>query len=58
MHWCVMLLRQSNDSLTDLAQVGEIIAEPWDLSAQLFEAVLVENYRDEDGAVCAVIARG
>ncbi|RDX40998.1 hypothetical protein OH76DRAFT_1412509 [Lentinus brumalis] len=39
------------------ALVGEIIAEEWDLSRPLWDTVIVENYRDEDG-VCAVVARG
>ncbi|KAI0372646.1 hypothetical protein BV20DRAFT_1034364 [Pilatotrama ljubarskyi] len=40
------------------ALVGEIIAEPWDLTRPLWNTVLVENYHDEDGAVSAVVARG
>ncbi|KAI0657933.1 wax ester synthase-like acyl-CoA acyltransferase domain-containing protein [Cubamyces menziesii] len=40
------------------ALVGEVIAEPWDLSRPLWDTVIVENYHDEDGAVCAIIARG
>ncbi|KAI0644284.1 wax ester synthase-like acyl-CoA acyltransferase domain-containing protein [Trametes meyenii] len=40
------------------ALVGEVIAEPWDLSRPIWDTVIVENYHDEDGAVCAIIARG
>ena len=38
-------------------QVGEFVAQEWDLSRPLWDTIIVENYRDEDG-VCAVIARG
>ncbi|KAI0819567.1 wax ester synthase-like acyl-CoA acyltransferase domain-containing protein [Trametes gibbosa] len=38
--------------------VGGFIAEPWDLDKQLFQTILVQNYHDENGAVCAVIAKG
>ncbi|KAJ2974233.1 hypothetical protein NUW54_g11923 [Trametes sanguinea] len=40
------------------ALVGDFIAEPWDLSRPLWDMILVENYHDDDGAVCAVVARG
>ena len=38
-------------------QVGEFVAQEWDLSRPLWDTIIVENYKDEDG-VCAVIARG
>lgn len=38
--------------------MGEFIAQDWDLSRPLWEMVLVENYRDDEGAECAVISRG
>ena len=38
-------------------QVGEFIAEEWDLSRPLWDTLLVENYRGEDGA-CAIVAKG
>lgn len=38
-------------------QVGEFIAEEWDLSRPLWETLIVENYKDDEG-VCAVIAKG
>ncbi|KAI0628224.1 wax ester synthase-like acyl-CoA acyltransferase domain-containing protein [Trametes polyzona] len=40
------------------ALVGEVIAEPWDLERPLYNMVIVENYHDDDGAKCAVIAKG
>ncbi|CDO68178.1 hypothetical protein BN946_scf184938.g30 [Trametes cinnabarina] len=40
------------------ALVGDFIAEPWDLSRPLWDMILVENYHDDDDAVCAVVARG
>ncbi|KAI1785169.1 wax ester synthase-like acyl-CoA acyltransferase domain-containing protein [Ganoderma leucocontextum] len=39
------------------ALVGEFIAEEWDLSRPLWDTLLVENYRGEDGA-CAIVAKG
>jgi len=38
--------------------MGDFIAQDWDLSKPLWEMVLVENYRDEEGAECAIISRG
>ncbi len=38
-------------------QVGEFVAEEWDLSRPLWDTLLVENYRGEDGT-CAIVARG
>ena len=40
-----------------MSQVGEFIAEDWDLSRPLWDTLLVENYHDENG-VCAVVAKG
>ncbi|KAI8974568.1 wax ester synthase-like acyl-CoA acyltransferase domain-containing protein [Trametes punicea] len=40
------------------AVVGEFVGEPWDLSRPLWDMILVENYHDDYGAVCAVVARG
>ena len=34
------------------------MAEGWDLSRPLWDMMLVDNYHDENGAVCAVVARG
>lgn len=38
--------------------MGEFIAQSWDLEKPLWEMVIVENYRDKDGAECALIVRG
>ena len=38
--------------------MGSFIAQDWDLTKPLWEMILVENYRDEDGAQCALISRG
>ncbi|THH13443.1 hypothetical protein EUX98_g9724, partial [Antrodiella citrinella] len=38
--------------------MGDFIAQDWDLSRPLWEMALVENYRDEEGAKCAIISRG
>ena len=40
-----------------MSQVGEFIAEEWDLSQPLWDTLLVENYRGEDGA-CAIVCKG
>ncbi|KAI0766896.1 wax ester synthase-like acyl-CoA acyltransferase domain-containing protein [Trametes elegans] len=40
------------------ALVGEVIAQPWVLTRPLWDMVIIENYHDDDGAVCAIIARG
>ncbi|KAH9925735.1 wax ester synthase-like acyl-CoA acyltransferase domain-containing protein [Fomitopsis serialis] len=38
--------------------MGKVIAQKWDLKHPLWEAILVENYRDETGAQSALIMRG
>ncbi|KAI0079247.1 hypothetical protein K474DRAFT_1592391 [Panus rudis PR-1116 ss-1] len=38
--------------------MGKFIAQDWDLRRPLWEMILVENYRDDDGAECAIISRG
>ncbi|KAH9925720.1 wax ester synthase-like acyl-CoA acyltransferase domain-containing protein [Fomitopsis serialis] len=42
--------------LNDL--MGKVIAQEWDLKHPLWEAILVENYRDETDAESALIMRG
>ncbi|KAI0741746.1 wax ester synthase-like acyl-CoA acyltransferase domain-containing protein [Daedaleopsis nitida] len=39
------------------AMVAEFIAEDWDLSRPLWDTIIVENYKDDEGA-CAVVAKG
>ena len=41
-----------------MVQMGEFIAQDWDLRRPLWEMVLVENFRDEFGAESAMITRG
>lgn len=38
--------------------MGDFIAQDWDLSKPLWEMVILENYRDEEGAQCALVSRG
>jgi len=37
--------------------MGKFIAKGWDLHRPLWEMLLIENYRDEDGAKSALITR-
>lgn len=40
------------------AFVGDFIAQPWDLSRPLWNTTIVENYKDDTGALSAMVTRG
>ncbi|KAL0483539.1 diacylglycerol O-acyltransferase [Acrasis kona] len=38
--------------------VGHFVAEPWDFGRPLWQTVIIENYRDETGALSAMVTKG